>query len=67
MKKTTKAMGPSCACGKADLYEEWMKLQAQNFQDDPGPSSLNLASEEPISDGSADKKIKGFRARKQSK
>jgi len=24
-KETTKNEGPSCACGKGDLYEEWLK------------------------------------------
>jgi uncharacterized protein (DUF983 family) len=24
--KTKKSEGPSCACGKGDLYEDWMKL-----------------------------------------
>ena len=24
-KETKKNEGPSCACGKADLYEEWLK------------------------------------------
>ena len=24
--KNKKADGPSCACGKTDLYEEWKKL-----------------------------------------
>ncbi|MHC1777984.1 MAG: hypothetical protein AB9834_21465 [Lentimicrobium sp.] len=26
-KETQKSEGPTCACGKADLYEEWLKLQ----------------------------------------
>ena len=25
--KTKKSEGPSCACGKADLYEEWLQNQ----------------------------------------
>lgn len=25
-KETKKSEGPSCACGKGDLYEDWIKL-----------------------------------------
>jgi hypothetical protein len=26
-KGTKKSEGPACACGKGDLYEDWIKLQ----------------------------------------
>ena len=34
-KKTEKIEdGPSCACGKGDLYEEWIKVNVKNKEED---------------------------------
>ena len=40
--KNKKAEGPTCACGKTDLYEEWEKL--------------NEKTAEEVSEDDADKK-----------
>jgi len=29
-----KAEGPACACGKADLYEEWLKQNEEGKKED---------------------------------
>lgn len=32
--KNKKADGPSCACGKTDLYEDWKKLNEESEEKD---------------------------------
>jgi hypothetical protein len=60
--KTKNSQGPSCACGKTDLYEEWVKMHEQKKQDDPEPSSSNLAGEEQIGKESGKKIRKNMHA-----
>ena len=42
--KNKKADGPSCACGKSDLYEEWKKL---NEKTDKGVSEDDVDEKAP--------------------
>jgi hypothetical protein len=56
--------GPSCACGKADLYEEWVKLQDQNKQEEATSDSFDPAGEEQIADKSGKKIYKRSHAKK---
>jgi len=53
--------GPACACGKADLYEEWLK---QNKEDtvsaDTNPSVKDISA----SDGASKTDIKPEQIRK---
>jgi hypothetical protein len=38
--KSKKSEGPSCACGKVDLYEEWLKQNEQKEKEEaPSPNS----------------------------
>jgi hypothetical protein len=56
--------GPSCACGKTDLYEEWIKLQDQNKQEDDGSDSYDPAGEEQIAGKSVKKNRMRLHAKK---
>jgi len=38
--------GPTCACGKADLYEEWLKQQENHKEEVSGSTSPNQAKDE---------------------
>ena len=38
-KETKKNEGPSCACGKGDLYEEWLKTENQKKEASEATSS----------------------------
>jgi hypothetical protein len=42
--------GPTCACGKGDLYEEWLKLQENKNEEASDPTSTNPA----VNDSSGD-------------
>jgi hypothetical protein len=40
MKKETKENeGPACACGKGDLYEEWLKAENKKKEDSEASAS----------------------------
>jgi len=38
-KDTKKNDGPACACGKGDLYEEWLKAENKNKEDSEATTS----------------------------
>ncbi len=53
-KEIIKKEGPTCACGKGDLYEEWLKNENKNKEvSDTTPS--NLTKDSSNSSDSADK------------
>jgi hypothetical protein len=39
--------GPTCACGKVDLYEEWLKLQ-ENQNEEVSDSTTSNQAEDNI-------------------
>ena len=53
-KETKKNEGPSCACGKADLYEEWLK----NEKNKEGSSEATPSDQSEVSSHSADSAAK---------
>ena len=55
-KKIGKSNGPSCACGKPDLYEEWIKSNEDNK--DKVSDSANTTQADADSD-SADDAVTG--------
>ena len=52
-KKTKKDDGPTCACGKGDLYEEWLKLN-ENNKDEVSDSTNSSQSDD---DNSSDDNV----------
>lgn len=48
--KTKKSEGPSCACGKTDLYEEFLKTQKKEKED----SDTTTSDQDEGSKNSAD-------------
>jgi len=48
--KTKKSEGPSCACGKTDLYEEFLKNQIKEKED----SDTTTSGQDEGSKNSAD-------------
>lgn len=53
--KTEKSEGPSCACGKTDLYKEWLKNENKEKKDSDSITS-NQAKDSNNSADSASKK-----------
>jgi hypothetical protein len=53
-----KTEGPACACGKADLYEEWLKHNEEGKKEDPSTptSQIETKLSSTIAAGNADKK-----------
>ena len=43
-KETKKDEGPTCACGKGDLYEEWLK--AENNKKEASEASTSRQTED---------------------
>lgn len=63
--KTKKSEGPSCACGKEDLYEEWVKLNEKKKVKLPDSSSSNKSDDDNSSaDDSSKEDQKGLRTKK---
>jgi len=40
-----KTDGPACACGKADLYEEWLKQNEEGKKEDPSTPTRPFESQ----------------------
>ena len=40
-----KNQGPTCACGKGDLYEEWLKLQENQKEEVSVSTTSNQADD----------------------
>ena len=53
-KETKKNEGPSCACGKGDLYEEWLKNE-NNKKEASDTATSKQTEDSNNSDDSADK------------
>jgi len=53
-KETKKDEGPTCACGKGDLYEEWLKNE-NNKKEASEAANSKQTEDSNNSDDSADK------------
>jgi hypothetical protein len=53
--KTKKSEGLSCACGKVDLYEEWIKLNEKKEEEVSDSISSNQADDHASSADDAGK------------
>jgi hypothetical protein len=53
MAKETKNEGPTCACGKVDLYEEWLK-QNEDKEKEEASTPASQADEPANSSDTAD-------------
>ena len=60
--KTKKSEGPSCACGKGDLYEEWLKNENKEKED----SDTITSNQAEDSNNSADSASKEDQKRAQA-
>jgi hypothetical protein len=40
-----KSEGPTCACGRADLYEEWLKFQESQKEEVSDSTTSNQAED----------------------
>jgi len=43
--ENNKNQGPTCACGKGDLYEEWLKLQENQKEEASVLTTSNQAKD----------------------
>jgi hypothetical protein len=48
-----KSEGPSCACGKVDLYDEWLKQNANKNETDPELTSTKSTDDHVINSNEA--------------
>ena len=53
--KTKKNEGPTCACGKGDLYEDWIKLQENKKEEVSDSTPLDPAGDDNSSADDAGK------------
>jgi hypothetical protein len=53
--KKTISEGPACACGKGDLYEDWIKLQENKKEEVSDSTPLDSASDDKSPDNEAGK------------
>jgi hypothetical protein len=56
-KEKPKSEGPACACGKVDLYEEWLKLQESQKEEVSNSTTSNEAEDNNSSANDAGKEI----------
>lgn len=56
LNETKKGEGPSCACGKEDLYEVWLKSNGKKADHDADSANSDLTEESKDTSDSADKK-----------
>jgi hypothetical protein len=53
--ETKKNEGPTCACGKGDLYEEWLKLNEDKKEEVSDSTNSNQAVDDKSLDDEAGK------------
>ena len=56
--KTKKSKGPTCACGKEDLYEEWLKSNEKSNEEDSDSTTSKQSGDDdsPADDSGKDAK-----------
>jgi hypothetical protein len=54
-KETKKSESPACACGKGDLYEDWIKLQENKKEEVSDSTTLDPAGDDKSLDDEAGK------------
>ena len=53
--KAKESKGPTCACGKGDLYEDWVRGHDHNKEEDIDSTILKLVDESSSSSYDANK------------
>jgi hypothetical protein len=53
--ENNKNQGPTCACGKGDLYEEWLKLQDNQKEEVSDSTTSSHAEDNTVSADDAGK------------